>query len=1551
MSLLTEKQAMILNATSTKTSRKRSRPKKHLNKKSPFLRRCRVEELEKRELLAADPISVGAVYVEQVEEDLGDKFYIAWVGGESTTTMSQLTINLDKNDNGQLDPGEAFFDTAEDGRGVYSSYPFTLVEKTADIEYNVQVEDGGISLVITFENFHAGDSFIFAIDVDEYSMDVNPDTDQENNNAIVEGGEFGGSVLKAISGSTIEAVFTSTYYQDYSLKGLFVDQYDDEYIKSEALNNAYTEEQLPNDTDLGNYGIMTAGLYQDGELTPKSIVISGYVYADHDVDCNYDENDEDEPIAGVEITLISEDGSQTWTTKTDEFGFYQFGVDEYIAPGAYHIVSQTEIVSPGGKVYYDFCAKGGEFAEKVDPTHIDISDDIQGGEQSTHNNFAKVLPGSVQGYVFEDLNDKDNKETGENWDGSSNPWTVELWRVDVDQNGNETKILIETQTVREDGYYCFDIDGSYTETGQRKNVNQTYEVREITPTGTVYSDGNDYIGSLGGSTEQDIFSAIYVGYDQDGVNYNFGELKRGSISGNVYEDRLNNGFFNPDEGDKGIENITISLYQYNGSKYVFANRSTQTDENGYYCFDNLDINGNYAVLEGDVSDYDDGKDTVGTINGVQVGKIGKIDETQSENDCFVQILVGWDEHGIDYNFGELKLGSLSGNVYEDRLNNGQFNTDEGDCGIADIEICLYRWNGSEYEYIESTITNEYGFYSFDKLDINYDYAIKEGEVIDYSDGKDTVGTIDGKTVGEVGKINDDDDPNDSFIRIDVGWDQHGINYNFGELKLGSISGYVYNDINDNGIREEGESGIPNETVHLWIWDGTKYVDTGKTQITDQNGYYCFENLDIEQKYAIKEDQPKDWDDGKDQIGTLGGENPESDVLNEITVHWENNGLEYNFGELVPKYYGSLSGYVYEDNNDNGIKEEGEAGISGVKIELYLVQDDGTLSSEPVAFRYTNSNGYYSFTNIEAKKTYFIKEAVQPEHYTDGKDTAGTINGDTVGEAGNDEIIDIDLPKDGVGIDYNFGELKNAVISGYVYEDKNDNGIKESGEPGIPSTTLALWVLDNTSGQYVDTERSTLTDSQGHYSFDDLEPNRVYRIVETQPVGYNDGKDTAGTINNRIVGTAGNDELFDIAVSVGEEGINYNFGELTPEKPNGGGGNSFYNIPVSVPQRYINGQLNPFNYIISRPYPTVGTSRLFGGGGLTVPYSWHLSVLNGGYPRSIDALNSVAGFRAKVTPEINQFRNVSWSQNEMQYGEWLIRGYDGSIASRYIFGGRDGTPVVGDWNGDGHDKIGFYSNHEWFLDRDGNGEWDPNDLWAELGNNAEDQPVYGDWDGDGKTDIGIFGPKWVQDSVAVSLEPGLPVGLNTVINVSRPKNIPPTFDGIVMSYRILRHSNNGQYRLDLIDHVFEYGNEGDLAITGDWNGDGISEIGVYRHGEWFLDVNGNGRWDEGDLRISNFGEKGFLPVVGDFNSDGIDELGLFKDGKWFLDTNRDYKTDTEFLFGRSGDRPVTGDFNGDGEVEFGVYRLHEPLEKESLQTENVPNDSQNNVAQSQERAIH
>jgi hypothetical protein len=342
-------------------------------------------------------------------------------------------------------------------------------------------------------------------------------------------------------------------------------------------------------------------------------------------------------------------------------------------------------------------------------------------------------------------------------------------------------------------------------------------------------------------------------------------------------------------------------------------------------------------------------------------------------------------------------------------------------------------------------------------------------------------------------------------------------------------------------------------------------------------------------------------------------------------------------------------------------------------------------------------------------------------------------------------------------------------------------------------------------------------------------------------------------------------------------------------------------------------------------PVVPEGPFMDAGGMPA-YTWHLSVINSGAPR---------GDFAIVNGEII-FKNASflvdrtdWVGVSLSEGQWTLkRDRDGdgkdddSLEEEPLFGLAGALPLMGDFNGDGIAEKAIYFGGEWFVDLNGNGRWDDEDLWAKLGT-KEDLPVVGDWDGDGKDDIGIFGPEWPGDPDAIEHEPGLPDPENQTqrVDEKKPKNVPPNPDEATQGHRLLKHKSTGKARADLIDHVFRYGTNKDKPIAGDWNGDGIDQIGIFRDGVWMLDTNGDGRWTAEDARV-NFGQKDDLPVVGDWDGDGIDEIGIYRSGTWMLDTNKNRELDAAdkvFEQGGAEDLPVVGDVDGDGIDDPGLYR--------------------------------
>jgi hypothetical protein len=141
--------------------------------------------------------------------------------------------------------------------------------------------------------------------------------------------------------------------------------------------------------------------------------------------------------------------------------------------------------------------------------------------------------------------------------------------------------------------------------------------------------------------------------------------------------------------------------------------------------------------------------------------------------------------------------------------------------------------------------------------------------------------------------------------------------------------------------------------------------------------------------------------------------------------------------------------------------------------------------------------------------------------------------------------------------------------------------------------------------------------------------------------------------------------------------------------------------------------------------------------------------------------------------------------------------------------------------------------------------------------------------------------------------------------------------------------NKDHQLDAGDITFVYGLPGDIPVTGDWNASGHTAVGVFRNvggvGEWILDTNNDRVFDAGD-QVFFYGLGTDTPVTGDWNGDGRTKVGVFRNvngtGQWILNVSgSDHfdPTDAVFFFGNGNDKPITGDWNGDRRGKVGVFQ--------------------------------
>src|SRR5207244_4480248 len=190
----------------------------------------------------------------------------------------------------------------------------------------------------------------------------------------------------------------------------------------------------------------------------------------------------------------------------------------------------------------------------------------------------------------------------------------------------------------------------------------------------------------------------------------------------------------------------------------------------------------------------------------------------------------------------------------------------------------------------------------------------------------------------------------------------------------------------------------------------------------------------------------------------------------------------------------------------------------------------------------------SGSNALRPGTYQVAET-QPSGYLQGTNAVGTVSGTAVGTLiATDKIGSIAVTSGQAGINYNFGDVQAVTVGGLVYQDTNGNGTLDAGEPGISGVTLAL-TGTNGLGQAI--TATVTTAANGTYSFttdsgaNALRPG-TYQVAETQPSGYLLGSAAVGTVNGTANGTVSSaTKISSIAVTSGQSGINYLFGDVLP----------------------------------------------------------------------------------------------------------------------------------------------------------------------------------------------------------------------------------------------------------------------------------------------------------------------------------------------------------------------------------------------------------------------
>ena len=198
-----------------------------------------------------------------------------------------------------------------------------------------------------------------------------------------------------------------------------------------------------------------------------------------------------------------------------------------------------------------------------------------------------------------------------------------------------------------------------------------------------------------------------------------------------------------------------------------------------------------------------------------------------------------------------------------------------------------------------------------------------------------------------------------------------------------------------------------------------------------------------------------------------------DFITTLAMDGEDNTSEFSANYAVLSSGGTISGYVYADDNHNGQKETDETGVSGVTIVL---RNSTSGVCESVT---TNSEGFYQFTSVEPDD-YTIVEAASESTPTPASCPA-TEEDPTGYVSTTENTININVGG-GVIQNQNFGDFLGFRLDGIVFKDDSlttgiaNNGILDGDEIGIDAVTVTI--TDNSDVVI----QMTATEENGDFSF-------------------------------------------------------------------------------------------------------------------------------------------------------------------------------------------------------------------------------------------------------------------------------------------------------------------------------------------------------------------------------------------------------------------------------------------------------------------------------------
>jgi len=467
-----------------------------------------------------------------------------------------------------------------------------------------------------------------------------------------------------------------------------------------------------------------------------------------------------------------------------------------------------------------------------------------------------------------------------------------------------------------------------------------------------------------------------------------------------------------DPGEPGLAGVTIHLTPAAGG----TAQTTATDASGNFLFTDV-APGSYVLNEDVPAGF---TQTMPASDGIPVTLVSG----------------GTSLDNVFGNFHGILTGTISGTKFLDANGNGAL--DAGEPGIPGVTITL-----SGGGLTRTAVTGGDGSFSFTGVPFGT-YTLSE-------------------TVPPGFQQTAPPSPGTLSATLDFGH-QAVSGLAFGNRPVpASISGSKFNDLNGNGIRDAGEPGLAGVTIQLRDSGGQVTTTT-----TDASGAFSFNGLAATVGgFILSEVVP---------AGFVQTAPPSPGTFSVAPAPGQNvTGLLFG-NRAQAAATASISGTKFNDANGNGVRDPGEAGQSGVTIQL-------TPSSGPTLTATTDASGAFSFTGLAAG-TYVLSEVVPAGFVQTVPPAPGTISVTlTAGQNATGFLFGNQAAAGGTG-----------SISGLKILDINANGVFDSiidrPEPGI------VFVLTDASGVV----RQTTSADDGTFSFTNL-PAGTYVLSEVLPPGF------------------------------------------------------------------------------------------------------------------------------------------------------------------------------------------------------------------------------------------------------------------------------------------------------------------------------------------------------------------------------------------------------------------------------------------------------------------